>query len=101
MINQKEINWRNGCLAGLEFDYEGVMYRKGSNQCIFNCGDLVLNSSLLYGSPSLKMLTRTTGIVIGISQPHEESWPILEIQWSTGEITEETANHLWKIIRET
>ena len=101
MIDQKEINWHNGCLAGLEFDYEGVTYRKGSNHCIFNCGDLVINSSLVHGAPSLKMLARTTGIVLNISQLDDASWPTMEIQWSTGEVTEETSNHLYNIIRET
>ena len=96
-INKKEIKWHNGCRAALEFDYEGVTYRKGSNQCIFLCGDLVMNSSILTGAPSLQL--KTTGIVLDIFQPNEIDWPVLEIIWSNDEITKEKASSLWKFVR--
>ena len=99
MTKEKEINWHNGALAGLEFEHEGVIYRKGSNQCVFRCGDLVMNSSLIHGAPSLRGFSRGTGTVIAISQPDEKDWPILEVYWSTAEFTKATANHLRKIVR--
>jgi len=98
MTKQKEISWHNGGMAGLEFEYEGVMYRKGSNQCVFERGDLVVNSSVFTGAPTLRGSKRTTGIVLDITQPDKKDWPILEILWSTQEFTDETANHLWKIV---
>ena len=105
MTKQKEINWCAGERAGLEFEYEGLMYRKGSNQCVFELGDLVINSSRLYGPTFLlpakpdELRKRTTGIVLDITQPDKKDWPILEILWSTQEFTDETANHLWKVVR--
>lgn len=98
-MNSEKINWHNGLMAGLEFEHEGVLYRKGSNQCVFRCGDLVMNSSINHGAPSLKMALRTTGTVIAISQPDEKDWPILEVYWSTGEFTKEKSLHIWKIVR--
>ncbi len=99
MKNSEKINWHENYRGGIEFEHKGVFYRKGSFQCRFEEGDLVMNSAILYGPPSLRGVERTTGIVLAISQPDETDWPLLEVQWSTGEITEEKALHLWKIVR--
>ena len=93
-MERGNINWHNGARAGLEYEYQGVWYRAGRNQCVFSIGDLVLPASpILIGMPN-----RITGIVFDMKQEHDHAWPEILVTWSDGTEKWVKSKDLWRIV---
>ena len=94
MAGRSDINWHNGWKAGLEYEYEGVCYRQGRNQCVFSIGDLVLPASpILIGMPK-----RIAGIIFDMKQDNPNNWPEILVNWSDGTEKWVKSKDLWRII---
>ena len=91
-----DIVWHNYAMAGLEYEYKGIKYRKGSNQCVFNIGDLVLPSSPI----TVGMEKRMAGIILDMIQADDNTWPQILVLWPDGTEKLIKSRDLWRIVQD-
>ena len=92
----EKINWgsRFHTFGERQYGWSGIIYHQGRDACPFYEGDLVL-----LASPAMHCETeRIPGIVLEISQPDSQDWPLVQVQWADSRIEIYKSKDLWRVI---